>query len=1223
MTTNIFQINLNRSPKALENHIAKHRKQHSVSLVQEPPLRKGSVHSIPPPLEILRDENPRAVIIYNPSLDIWPMPQYSNRDCQFAVWQINNTKVILGSVYWDIRSNEMLKHIDNVLLDLSVNSPNFKILIGIDSNAHHSNWGSPADNPRGLKLNNLITNKYNLQILNEGTEPTFTGGMGSSHIDVTIISPNLQQFVKSWKLDENDTFSDHKCLTTSLTFKSHYTRKIPDYRNVPWTVFQSKLLETNWSDISLRTREEVEEAVDNLTNRISNAINDTVPNIVVPDKPKRSQWWSTEIRDARRSLRVLYHDLRTSPSLEKENDYKIQRNNYFKLIKSAKFESWKERTSSLLSVAETSKLMNNILRSKSAPIGLTKKPDGTMTSTGLESIANLIHTHFPGITQHPSPIVEAEASDDNDIINDNINIHINSPSSTSWITEVNTQTFINKLEKHKAPGPDNIKNIVIKNLPTAIITHLTNIYTRCIELEFVPKSWLRSKTIFIKKSGKKDKSDPKSYRPICLSNTFFKIFEKHIQWYLDSQGIYPNKLTIHQHGFRHNFSTLTAISTVINYIELAQSVNEVVVAVFIDIQGAFDNIHTPNSLNELKEWGAPLSMVNTLKYYYQNRIVWAETREGKVEIHPAKGTAQGNVLSPMLWNIIVNQVGEIIDKHNIGGCLFADDIVLLARGTTVSVATSQLQKAINDTVEWANGQQLQINLQKTNSLCFSQNNDANPHYALFWGNHLIPKSDQTKYLGLHITDKLDWRGHFETVWANAKNQMVRIGKSLGKSWGPSPSLTLWIYKAIIRPKITYACHVWCHKLPSQWINTKSRNIQRWALKQTGPIREKTPTAGLEIATYTPPLQIHMQEISIKTIVRFYSINFLPICSIQGHLYHWYEKIRRHIPMALLPNDRTIKQIAPTFRNNEPSDEDIREQVSIYTDGSGIQNTPLENSDNELPQSQSFGSGFYMEWPHQTQQEQYHRRVGIYPNGNYFSVFLSEIKAITLAISHFLKERVPAIKVNIFTDCKSAIAALNKSHSSSITVQNCWKQLKALDSTYKWTITWVKGHSGIPGNEQADVLAKAAAKMSLTGGNPWTPIPQKFIHNQISDYVKQLWSTYWQDRLDCRQTKLWFPEPDPKKSIQLISLPREAFGLLTRWLTGHCYLARHNSLMIPEIEPICYLCQEGEETPWHLLNECPVVVSSNRISPEPWSIKSLYSIIKKLSFLEVPDYLSAM
>ncbi len=141
-------------------------------------------------------------------------------------------------------------------------------------------------------------------------------------------------------------------------------------------------------------------------------------------------------------------------------------------------------------------------------------------------------------------------------------------------------------------------------------------------------------------------------------------------------------------------SKLTALSTFTNFIKNSFSHGEMTLAVFLDIHGAFDNIKPYRAIRQLHKWGSPQYITDTLTNYYSKRVITttvAPTNE-TIKNFPTKGTAQGNVLSPMLWNCIVDQVGDIMDRHNIGGCIFADDIVVAAKGNNLKHITTTIQK---------------------------------------------------------------------------------------------------------------------------------------------------------------------------------------------------------------------------------------------------------------------------------------------------------------------------------------------------------------------------------------------------------------------------------------------------------------------------------------------------------------------------------------------------
>ncbi len=292
--------------------------------------------------------------------------------------------------------------------------------------------------------------------------------------------------------------------------------------------------------------------------------------------------------------------------------------------------------------------------------------------------------------------------------------------------------------------------------------------------------------------------------------------------------------------------------------------------------------------------------------------------------------------------------------------------------------------------------------------------------------------------------------------------MPSVSKSLHKKYGPSPKLTNWIYTGVVRPKITYAAHIWCGNISNYHLDKKSRQIQRWALTKMGPIREHTPIAGLEIITKTIPLHIHLQEVSLKTAHNFLAINFRLYSPPKGHLTRWFNMLKCYIPIAFCPSDKGQKAPAPRFVNKLTSPSSTEEAVA-YTDGSKL--------------GPDCGSGFLIQWGKQ-------RRLGMSYNGKKITVFLSEVRAIALTVEKILAEKIPTKTVNIYSDCTSAIAAILGSHSTSKTVQHCWSLLNKLDIAYKWSLSWVKAHFGISGNKMADMLAKRATQLRI--GDPKLP-----------------------------------------------------------------------------------------------------------------------------------------
>ncbi|KAG8225458.1 hypothetical protein J437_LFUL004459 [Ladona fulva] len=73
------------------------------------------------------------------------------------------------------------------------------LLVGCDSNSHHSVWGSSDVNPGGESLlKYLMTTE--LQLLNRRSQPTFRNNVREEVIDITLCTSNIVHKIKGWRV---------------------------------------------------------------------------------------------------------------------------------------------------------------------------------------------------------------------------------------------------------------------------------------------------------------------------------------------------------------------------------------------------------------------------------------------------------------------------------------------------------------------------------------------------------------------------------------------------------------------------------------------------------------------------------------------------------------------------------------------------------------------------------------------------------------------------------------------------------------------------------------------------------------------------------------------------------------------------------------------------------------------------------------------------------------
>ena len=81
-----------------------------------------------------------------------------------------------------------------------------------------------------------------------------------------------------------------------------------------------------------------------------------------------------------------------------------------------------------------------------------------------------------------------------------------------------------------------------------------------------------------------------------------------------------------------------------------------------------------------------------------------------------------------------------------------------------------------------------------------------------------------------------------------------------KEWGLNPARAMWIYEAIICPKLTYGCLVWSQSLDQTNINLLNR-VQRLGLMGASHFLWSTPLAVLEAILGILQIRLHISALA--------------------------------------------------------------------------------------------------------------------------------------------------------------------------------------------------------------------------------------------------------------------------------------------------------------------------------------------------------------------------
>ena len=89
---------------------------------------------------------------------------------------------------------------------------------------------------------------------------------------------------------------------------------------------------------------------------------------------------------------------------------------------------------------------------------------------------------------------------------------------------------------------------------------------------------------------------------------------------------------------------------------------EFTLGAFIDISGAFNNLKTDMALNAMRDRRFPEHLVSWYGSFVTNRIANTDVLGSKSKRRLHLGTPQGGVLSPLCWNVPMDELLELLNE---------------------------------------------------------------------------------------------------------------------------------------------------------------------------------------------------------------------------------------------------------------------------------------------------------------------------------------------------------------------------------------------------------------------------------------------------------------------------------------------------------------------------------------------------------------------------------
>ncbi|KAK3895863.1 hypothetical protein Pcinc_000476 [Petrolisthes cinctipes] len=341
--------------------------------------------------------------------------------------------------------------------------------------------------------------------------------------------------------------------------------------------------------------------------------------------------------------------------------------------------------------------------------------------------------------------------------------------------------------------------------------------------------------------------EPSKLRPIsllsCLAKTAEKMVLARLQWHIGPS--HP-----HIFGYNRGVSTADSILTLMTHIN-----HRPTVAVFIDLEKAFELASPHAILDALVKKGVLGRMLAWLHDFLQHRRGRVRFQGHKSSFQEMEnGTPQGSILSPLLFNLLMEQLVALPFHTSTVLLSYADDLALMVtrRGNKLR----KTQQALDLISEKCQDLGLKISAEKTRAMMLKV---ADPAWQLRVQGIDLAWTNSYQYLGVWVDKRLSFTAHAAYLRERTQARLNVMRAMTRPTAGATFSVLCLYYVQAVRSLVDYSALVLLALSPNQ--QERLEVVQNTTMRTMLGAPRWTSACVMQSETSLVPLTTRVQHIT--------------------------------------------------------------------------------------------------------------------------------------------------------------------------------------------------------------------------------------------------------------------------------------------------------------------------------------------------------------------------